>query len=45
MTIADAPWPGLTPDLLSIFLVVARQAKGAVLIHHKMFECRLFFVD
>ncbi len=45
MTIADAPWPGLTPDLLSIFLVVATQAKGAVLIHQKMFESRLFFVD
>ena len=45
MTIADAPWPGLTPDLLSIFLVAATQAKGAVLIHQKMFESRLFFVD
>ena len=45
MNIADAPWPGLTPDLLSIFLVVATQAKGAVLIHQKMFERRLFFVD
>ena len=45
MTIADAPWPGLTPDLLSIFLVVATQANGAVLIHQKMFERRLFFVD
>ena len=45
MTIADAPWPGLTPDLLSIFLVVATQAKGTVLIHKKMFESRLFFVD
>ena len=45
MTFADAPWPGLTPDLLSIFLVVATQAKGAVLIHQKMFESRLFFVD
>lgn len=45
MTIADAPWPGLTPDLLSIFLVVATQAKGVVLIHQKMFESRLFFVD
>jgi UDP-N-acetylglucosamine 1-carboxyvinyltransferase len=45
MTIADAPWPGLTPDLLSIFLVVATQAKGNVLIHQKMFESRLFFVD
>ena len=45
MTIADAPWPGLTPDLLSIFLVVATQAKGAVLIHQKLYESRLFFVD
>ncbi len=45
MTIADAPWPGLTPDLLSIFLVVATQAQGEVLIHQKMFESRLFFVD
>ena len=45
MTIADAPWPGLTPDLLSIFLVVATQANGAVLLHQKMFESRLFFVD
>ncbi|MCI1680944.1 MAG: UDP-N-acetylglucosamine 1-carboxyvinyltransferase [Bacteroides sp.] len=45
MTIADAPWPGLTPDLLSIMLVVATQAKGSVLIHQKMFESRLFFVD
>lgn len=45
MNIADAPWPGLTPDLLSIFLVVATQAKGSVLIHQKMFESRLFFVD
>ena len=45
MSIADAPWPGLTPDLLSIFLVVATQAKGSVLIHQKMFESRLFFVD
>lgn len=45
MTIADAPWPGLTPDLLSIFLVVATQAKGSVLIHQKMFESRLFFAD
>ena len=45
MTIADAPWPGLTPDLLSVFLVVATQAKGAVLIHQMMFESRLFFVD
>ncbi|WP_439181780.1 UDP-N-acetylglucosamine 1-carboxyvinyltransferase [Carboxylicivirga taeanensis] len=45
MTIADAPWPGLTPDLLSVFLVVATQARGSVLIHQKMFESRLFFVD
>ncbi|RYE16756.1 MAG: UDP-N-acetylglucosamine 1-carboxyvinyltransferase, partial [Sphingobacteriales bacterium] len=45
MTIADAPWPGFTPDLLSICLVVAVQAKGSVLIHQKMFESRLFFVD
>ena len=45
MTFADAPWPGLTPDLLSVFLVVATQAKGSVLIHQKMFEIRLFFVD
>ena len=45
MTIADAPWPGLTPDLLSVILVVATQAKGSVLIHQKMFESRLFFVD
>ena len=45
MVIADAIWPGLTPDLLSIFLVVATQAKGSVLIHQKMFESRLFFVD
>jgi UDP-N-acetylglucosamine 1-carboxyvinyltransferase len=45
MTIADAIWPGLTPDLLSVFLVTAIQAKGAVLIHQKMFESRLFFVD
>lgn len=45
MTIADAPWPGFTPDLLSIILVVAIQAKGSVLIHQKMFESRLFFVD
>lgn len=45
MTIADAPWPGLTPDLLSVFLVVATQATGSVLIHQKMFESRLFFVD
>jgi len=45
MTISDAPWPGLTPDLLSIFLVVATQAVGSVLIHQKMFESRLFFID
>lgn len=45
LTIADAPWPGLTPDLLSVILVVATQAKGSVLIHQKMFESRLFFVD
>jgi UDP-N-acetylglucosamine 1-carboxyvinyltransferase len=45
MTIADAPWPGLTPDLLSIILVTATQARGSVLIHQKMFESRLFFVD
>jgi len=45
LTIADAIWPGLSPDLLSIFLVVAIQAKGSVLIHQKMFESRLFFVD
>ncbi len=45
MTVSDAPWPGLTPDLLSIFLVVATQAKGSILIHQKMFESRLFFVD
>ncbi len=45
MTISDAPWPGLTPDLLSVFLVVATQAIGSVLIHQKMFESRLFFVD
>ncbi len=45
MTIADAPWPGFTPDLLSIMLVIATQAKGNVLIHQKMFESRLFFVD
>ena len=45
MTIADAPWPGLTPDLLSVFLVVATQCKGSVLIHQKMFESRLFFTD
>ena len=45
LTIADAPWPGFTPDLISIILVVATQAKGSVLIHQKMFESRLFFVD
>lgn len=45
MTVSDAPWPGLTPDLLSVMLVVATQAKGCVLIHQKMFESRLFFVD
>ena len=45
LTVADAPWPGLTPDLLSVFLVTATQAKGSVLIHQKMFESRLFFVD
>lgn len=45
MTISDAPWPGLTPDLLSVFLVVAAKAKGSILIHQKMFESRLFFVD
>ncbi len=45
LNIADAPWPGLTPDLLSVMLVVATQAKGSVLIHQKMFESRLFFVD
>jgi len=45
LTIADAPWPGLTPDLLSVLLVTATQAKGSVLIHQKMFESRLFFVD
>jgi UDP-N-acetylglucosamine 1-carboxyvinyltransferase len=45
LTIADAPWPGFTPDLLSIVLVIATQAKGTVLIHQKMFESRLFFVD
>ncbi|MGM9805496.1 MAG: UDP-N-acetylglucosamine 1-carboxyvinyltransferase [Candidatus Aphodosoma sp.] len=45
LTIADAPWPGLTPDLLSVLLVVATQAKGSVLVHQKMFESRLFFVD
>ena len=45
MTLADAPWPGLTPDLLSVLLVVATQAKGSVLVHQKMFESRLLFVD
>ena len=45
MTVADAPWPGLTPDLISILIVVATQAKGSVLFHQKMFESRLFFVD
>ena len=45
MTLADAPWPGLTPDLLSVMIVVATQARGSVLIHQKMFESRLFFVD
>jgi UDP-N-acetylglucosamine 1-carboxyvinyltransferase len=45
LTIADAPWPGFTPDLLSVILVVATQARGSVLIHQKMFESRLFFVD
>ncbi len=45
MTIADAPWPGLTPDLISVILVTATQAKGSILIHQKMFESRLFFVD
>ena len=45
MTIADAPWPGFTPDLISIALVTATQSKGSVLIHQKMFESRLFFVD
>lgn len=45
LTVADAPWPGFTPDLLSIVLVVATQAKGTVLVHQKMFESRLFFVD
>ena len=45
MTIADAPWPGFTPDLLSIILVTAIQARGSVLVHQKMFESRLFFVD
>ena len=45
LTIADAPWPGFSPDLISIALVVATQANGSVLIHQKMFESRLFFVD
>ena len=45
MTISDAPWPGFTPDLLSIILVTATQARGSVLVHQKMFESRLFFVD
>ena len=45
MTLSDAPWPGLTPDLLSVLLVVATQAQGSVLFHQKMFESRLFFVD
>ena len=45
LTISDSPWPGFTPDLLSIILVVASQARGSVLIHQKMFESRLFFVD
>lgn len=45
LTVADAPWPGFTPDLLSIVLVVATQARGSVLVHQKMFESRLFFVD
>ena len=45
LTIADAPWPGLTPDLLSVLLVLATKAEGCVLIHQKMFESRLFFVD
>jgi UDP-N-acetylglucosamine 1-carboxyvinyltransferase len=45
LTVSDAPWPGFTPDLLSIILVVATQAKGTVLVHQKMFESRLFFVD
>jgi len=45
LTVSDAPWPGFTPDLLSIILVVATQARGSVLIHQKMFESRLFFVD
>ena len=45
LTVSDAPWPGFTPDLLSIVLVMATQAKGSVMIHQKMFESRLFFVD
>ena len=45
MTLADAPWPGLTPDLISVLIVVATQARGSVLVHQKMFESRLFFVD
>ena len=45
MNISDAPWPGFTPDLISIVIVAATQAKGSVLIHQKMFESRLFFVD
>ena len=45
MTVYDSPWPGFTPDLMSILLVMATQAKGSVLIHQKMFESRLFFVD
>ena len=45
MTLSDAPWPGLTPDLLSVLIVVATQAQGSVLFHQKMFESRLFFVD
>ena len=45
MTLADAPWPGLTPDLISVLIVVATQARGSVLFHQKMFESRLFFVD
>ena len=45
MTLSDAPWPGLTPDLLSVLIVVATQARGSVLFHQKMFESRLFFVD
>ena len=45
LTISDAPWPGFSPDLISVILVVATQAKGSVLVHQKMFESRLFFVD